>query len=338
MDAKITKTRLSRMLSYDWLKIVGAIAGFILVWSLIFTMTATRITPAQQFHVLNYVGNYSWSTSFGNFYKGAKEELSYEVMEIHSEDLSTNEDYLTTLMEARLATYEADVMFVADIDDPDTAYEDATTGETLYKHTYLETFIVRYGSYLYNLSDPTVDETSYFKQMENYLNLYYKGDWTNAENLNEAQVEKDFRARVKKNKDKRYKKESQILAGIEKDIGRIEKYRDGLEKFYQYVKDGYIAYNPIEFTYERKDNTPLEYKGKGYTLNICPNEKMEALKDYVGYYKTETDEEGNEMPVKRAENMNVAFFDAGKEMEEGFQYENVLFINYVVEQCIEEEK
>ena len=60
MDAKITKTRLSRLLSYDWLKIVGVIAGVILVWSLIFTMTATRITPAQQFHVLNYVGNYSW--------------------------------------------------------------------------------------------------------------------------------------------------------------------------------------------------------------------------------------------------------------------------------------
>ena len=27
MDAKITKTRLSRLLSYDWLKIVGVIAG-----------------------------------------------------------------------------------------------------------------------------------------------------------------------------------------------------------------------------------------------------------------------------------------------------------------------
>ena len=79
--------------------------------------------------MLNYVGNYSFGDSFQKMYKGAKDELSYEVMELHSEDLSANKQYLTTLMEARLATYEADVMFVADIDDPDTDYKDEK-GET----------------------------------------------------------------------------------------------------------------------------------------------------------------------------------------------------------------
>ena len=334
MDAKITKTRLGRLLSYDWLKIVGVIAAVILVWSLIFTMTATRITPAQQFHVLNYVGNYSFGDSFQKMYKGAKDELSYEVMELHSEDLSANKQYLTTLMEARLATYEADVMFVADIDDPDTDYKDEK-GETQYKHTYLETFIMRYRYSLYNLSDPTVDENSYFKKMETYLNLYYKGDWTNEDNLSKEVVEKDFRARVKKNKDKRYKTEKQILAGIEKDIERIEKYRDGLATFYENVKNGYIAYNHVEFTYESgEDVTTIN----GYTLNLCPNESMKNLKDYVSYPVVEIDESGNKTSVKSAENMNVAFFNAGKEMEQGFQYENVLFINYLVEQCLSASK
>ena len=335
MDAKITKTRLSRMLSYDWLKIVGVIAALILVWSLIFTMTATRITPAQQFHVLNYAGNYSFGNSFYKMYEGAEDALSYEVIELHSEDLSANEQHLTTLMEARLATYEADVMFVADIADPDTDYED-DKGETQYKHTYLETFIMRYRYRLYNLADPTVDEDSYFKKMENYLNVYYKGDWTKQDNLNEEMVEKDFRARVKKNKDKRYKTEKQIQAGIEKDIQRIEMYRDGLEKFYENVEKGYIAYNPVDFTYDRGEET-TQYKGT-FSLNICPNEKMSKLKEYVSYPIVETDEDGRETYVKSATNMNVAFFDAGKEMEPGFQYENVLFINYLVEQCITEEK
>ena len=59
MDAKITKLRLSRMLSYDWLKIIGAAAAVIIVWVLIFTMTATRITSAQTFTVHNYLGNIS---------------------------------------------------------------------------------------------------------------------------------------------------------------------------------------------------------------------------------------------------------------------------------------
>ena len=336
MDAKITKTRLSRMLSYDWLKIVGSIAVFILVWSLIFTMTATRITPAQQFHVLNYAGNYTFGDSFYAMYSGAESALSYEVMEYHSEDLAANKEYLTTLMEARLATYEVDVMFVSELADPDTDYEDEN-GETQYKHTYLETFIVRYGYNLHKLSDPTVDESSYFRKMEVYLNSYYSGDWTKAEKFNGKQVDIDFRARVKENKDKRYKTEKQILAGIEQDIERIKLYRDGLEKFYEYVEKGYIAYNSVDFTYERGDES-MQYKG-GYTLNICPDEtKMGKLKDYVCYPLVETDEDGHETYVKSALNMNVAFFDAGKHMEEGFQYENVLFINYLVEQCIAEGK
>ena len=50
------------------------------------------------------------------------------------------------------------------------------------------------------------------------------------------------------------------------------------------------------------------------------------------------DEDGNEKHIKRADNMNVAFFDAGKKMEEGFEYENVLFINYLVESCISEQE
>ena len=59
MDAKITKERLNRILSYDWLKIVGLAVVAIIVWTLVFTTSATRITPAQQFTVINYFGNVS---------------------------------------------------------------------------------------------------------------------------------------------------------------------------------------------------------------------------------------------------------------------------------------
>ena len=45
MDAKITKKRLNILLSYDWIKIILLAVAAILVWSLIFTMTATRVTP-----------------------------------------------------------------------------------------------------------------------------------------------------------------------------------------------------------------------------------------------------------------------------------------------------
>ena len=64
------------MLSYDWLKIVGTAAAVIIVWVLIFTMTATRITPAQTFTVANYLGNNSLST---NFNKSINSAFSSEV-------------------------------------------------------------------------------------------------------------------------------------------------------------------------------------------------------------------------------------------------------------------
>ena len=56
MDAKITKTRLEQMLSYDWIKIVAVALAAILAWSLVFTMSATRITTTQQFVIMNYPG------------------------------------------------------------------------------------------------------------------------------------------------------------------------------------------------------------------------------------------------------------------------------------------
>ena len=83
MDAKITKLRLNRMLSYDWLKIVGTAAAVIVAWVLIFTMTATRITSAQTFTVANYVGNNSLSTGFTKSFNTAYADgvFSGEVIE-----------------------------------------------------------------------------------------------------------------------------------------------------------------------------------------------------------------------------------------------------------------
>jgi hypothetical protein len=282
------------------------------------------------------VGNYSFGDSFQKMYKGAKDELSYEVMELHSEDLSANKQYLTTLMEARLATYEADVMFVADIDDPDTDYKDEK-GETQYKHTYLETFIMRYRYSLYNLSDPTVDENSYFKKMETYLNIYYKGDWTNEDNLSKEVVEKDFRARVKK--DKRYKKESQLKKGVQDDIERIEKYAEALEKFYWYEEQGVVSRAAVAF--EKED----ESKEYNYAINLCPqkglDEKgnayypMEKLSSIVSYQEEITYEEEGQTVTKdlpTAKDMNVCLFNF-KGVTKGFEYESLLYVVYLIDNC-----
>jgi hypothetical protein len=146
MDAKITKKRVSHMLSYDWLKIIGACVVAIVIWTLVFTTSATRITPAQQLSVFSYKGNIlgsKFSTSFqATLNKGV---FSHEVLELTTNDLDMANEYMHTVLEARLATDEGDVIFVADAPDESTATE--VDGKTQYM-TYLESFV---GSWYYKL-------------------------------------------------------------------------------------------------------------------------------------------------------------------------------------------
>lgn len=339
MDAKITKKRLSRMLSYDWLKIIGVAAALIFVWVLVFTTTATRITPAQQFTAMNYVGNVTWTgtNKFHTLYNKAFNDgvFSYEVIETTVNDLTVAKDYVATLLDTRLATDEGDIMFIADANDPSTETKDAE-GNTQYD-SYLEGFLRKYRYQLFSL-DPESDK-SYFKQMEKYLDQYYGevGGWKNPDNVDEKKIERDFRARIKG--DKRYKTEKSRVQGVKDDIARIQKYRDALEKFYQFVEEGYITFTKT--SYGEGENA---FEGI-YSINICPetladgkpNETVGGtLYDYVGYRENYTDEDsGKTGTVLTAKNMNVVFFDLDG-VEEGFQYESLLFVNYLLETCIAE--
>ena len=211
MDAKITKLRLSRMLSYDWLKIIGTALALIVVWAFVFNLTATAITPAQKFGVCNYLGNVQYPSGFQTSYTQAYNDniFSGEVLELKSTDLPASLDVAADVLQARLAMEEVDVMFVSQQPDVNTAYTvegtDSTTGEktteTKYRNTYLETFLA---NFRFNLHDLSLDgEKSFFKQMENYLNQYYTNGYEDANSLNEEKVEEDFLARIQRTKDKR---------------------------------------------------------------------------------------------------------------------------------------
>lgn len=334
MDAKITKQRLGRMLSYDWIKIALFAAVAIIVWSLVFTMTATRITPAQQFSVFNYAGN-TVGTKFHDSYENAFRDgvFSHEVLEVNCNDLSTSNEYLNTVLEARLTTDEGDVIFLADADNPDTEYEE--NGEKKYD-SYLYSFVSHWGYYLMDL-DPQ-SEKGYFRQMEMYLARYYTDGYKNPESLDTARVEADFRARIKQNKDKRYKNEQQIQKGVQGDIERIQKYRDALDKFLNvYVAKGYVSFTKTEVPNGEKEGEML-FSGI-YSINLCPNvETMGGLKDIVSYRETYVDEaDGLEKIRVTAENMNIALFDL-KGVEAGFEYESLLYVNYVIESVCTELK
>ena len=334
MDAKITKKRLGHMLSYDWVSIIIWAVVAIVVWSLIFTMTATRITPAQQFTVYNYLGNVSFmNTDFYDVYSKAYTDgkFSAEVLELDEFDLPSQEEVASTLLEGHLGTNNGDLVFAANIaNESSDAYKDPVTEEEKH-YTYLEEFLRAYRHYLFNLD---VDaENGFFKRMESYLNIYFDGGYENG-TLNKVKAEADFRARIQANKDKRYKKEEQILVGLEEDYERLEKYRDALVEFYGYLDAGYVR---PEKTQIRDTQDPSKIVSEGYyTLNLCPatdangNENpMKKLSKTLAYATTYVDAQGEEQPTTSAVDMHVGIFNLG-EVESGYEYEGLLFINELI--------
>ena len=322
MDAKITKKRLGHMLSYDWLKIAAVIVAVIFAWSLVFTTTATRITAAQQFTVMNYQTNMGLDRKgFTDSYQKAFTSgvFSHEVLELTQVDLTISNEYSSTILQTRVSTSEGDVLMIPNLPDKNTAYE--KDGQTHYD-SHLQVFLRGYGYALYNL-DPTAED-GFFKQMEAYVGGYY----TNGQ-LNEEKVEQDFLARIKKNKDKRYKKQAQIDAGIKADKERIQKYAEALTEFYGYLNAGLVSFTNVQAV-DRGNGDKVMFEGQ-YYLNLCPDTStMGGLSEIFGYQTEVVNEEtGEKQSVITAKDMHVAFFKF-KDVEEGFAYESLLYVNYLI--------
>ncbi len=349
MDAKITKTRLSRMLSYDWFKIVLCALALIFAWMLIFTMTATRVLPSQEFRVANYIGNRSFGEDFYKSLNRAEDDgaFSGETLEIGSLDLPANGSEASTLLEARVTTKELDVMFVSMQNDRRTAYtEKNDEGEKVekYYYTYLQSFLNGYFYRVHNVKE-------YLSDLEAYLLPYYSNDETFQDaNLNEELVEKEFRARVKRMKDKRYKTSKQIKKGIQIEKERIVSYRDALLRYRELESLGYLKIEKTELIRDEKKGEDVFKENGYYSINLCPEELKEKgeeyanyvskLANYVSYDNVEekTNEESGEtekVTVPSALNMNICFFDLNGK-EEAYSYEGLVYLTDFVDRVIED--
>ena len=331
MDAKITKQRLSRLLSYDWIKIIGIAVGIIIVWSLIFTMTATRITPAQQFTVFNHYANVSFDySSFYDTYDTTIERnvFSYEILETDVIDLATSGDDWYTLCDTRFATGQGDLMFIPNIPDADTAItttDDAGETTTTYTLTYPESFLNRYVTFIISWDE-------YLEDGKAYLISYYGEDYANGE-LNKAKAERDFRSRIKKNKDKRFKREAQIEKGIEEEYERLEKYRDAFVQF-----ESYLASDTVRLEYvalkDEQGETMVDEQGNvlcegNYVLNLSPDGKNSNLTNTACYSKLL--EDGTR--ISCSDNMSVMLFLL-PDMDDDFLCEVLLYLNTVIESSL----
>lgn len=337
MDAKITKKRLGHLLSYDWIKMLLAVVAAIVIWSLVFTTSATSITSTQRFVVCNYLDVY-----FGDKVS-IQDRYSHEILEAECVDqMRGGEDMFGQIFQGNLAIGEGDVMMVSgspmgrtpkkDENGNEIKDEQGNVLEYEYEATYLEGAVAGY-SYQFSRLDDSEYGKGYFTQMREYLARFYTqtgelqtktyGEVSLAkasfakESLNKRRVEEEFRARIQKNKDKRYKKESKIQEALLEEYARIEMYLEAYDTFFTHLNNGVISLTYVKIERE-------EYTIEGaYGINLCPNEKtMGNLKEQFYY----VDFDG----VVTAKNMNAVFMNLDG-LDANYQYENLLFLNELIQ-------
>lgn len=256
MDAHISKKRIGHMLSYDWIKIIAIAAAAIIVWSLLFTMFATRATIGQTFYFyyfndMELKNNEKLNTLD---YLKEKNALSYDVLEFTQGSFS-DDSQTSQAMAAWFSAKQGDILWVSDV-KPEPEKE----GEETFSR--LQQFATSYYSILAPLGEDYVDDDGkivkedYLKTCEKYLAQFYTdGDFREG-NLDAGAVENSFRTRMKK--DKRYKTEAQIAEGIKDETARIENLRDSYLNVQKALEVGVLSIRETKIWQDKNNDNNVD--------------------------------------------------------------------------------
>jgi hypothetical protein len=298
MDARITKQRLANMLSYDWLKIIGAIALAAVVFCVFFMMIATRATAGQTFYVYAYSGLAEGAefSRLGDDLK-ARNVFAYDILDTGSETFSKN-GYGNSVFMARRSTGEGRVMFV---DDVRTESEDGKVSSTLLS------FIEGEGTEQENFSI-FLDPQAFLNDCENYLKNFFGEDLS--EELNTEKARSAFMAR--NGKDKRYRTSAKKEAGVLQESERLKKLKDDFLAVKEAVRESLLSY--VTYT---------GYGDKTHTLGFSMRQ-INKITSLV-YYTAE--EDGKK--VQKKDDLVLCLFDNGTR-EGDLKYETVNFLAYLL--------
>lgn len=300
MDARITKQRLANMLSYDWLKIIGAIALAAALFCVFFVMIATRATDGQTFYVYAYDG-LTAGADFNRLDEDLKNKnvFAYDILDIGCETFKADKIYGTAAFTARRSAGEGRVMFIDDVREED---KDGKVSSTLL-------------SFLDN-ADTEHEKFSFFLNPEDFLNdckaylqSFFGEDLT--EELNAEKAREAFMAR--NGKDKRYRSAAKKEAGVLQEEERLKKLKNDFVSVKEAVEN-----KTLDFA------TYTGFEGKVHTVGFS----MKSLNKITSLvYYTAEDEDGKKVQAK--DDVVLCIFDNGKR-EGDLKYETVNFLAYLL--------
>ena len=213
MDNKITKSRFSSFIAYEWIKIIVVILVAVFFWEFMFAFTGVRLSHGQQFKVLydEYLSSdYEKDIIYATIENKA---FSYDVIDLGSEFMYPG---LDNIIDTRYQTFDGDVVV--------TSHKELVTDE---KVKYHRTYSIIDAYNVWSFEKALKDGESYLKgllkkEFANDVQKVYDYD-----NLDPAKIENLFRTRMKK--DNRFRSESQKKEGIKLEKQRIQKICENLK-------------------------------------------------------------------------------------------------------------
>lgn len=219
------------MLSYEWVKIILLILAGVVVWSLAFTMLATRATVGEQFVLVVYENVYTQNQNKNNeLLQEMKEKgvFSYDVLKTSVNPITSAGQYSASYMlSLRTTTQEGDVMLISDgrlakvlAGESGSGLESGVDSSSQ-KDPYDEIQSAVNARYFYDLNDFLQDAKDYCLTVGGgFITPNADGSYT----VNKDRIADYFRqVRMKSagNYRKTFRTEEQIKGAIELEIKRV---------------------------------------------------------------------------------------------------------------------
>ena len=321
MDNKVTKSRLSNFLSYEWIVMIILVVAVIFAWEFIYTVSGVRLSVGQQFKYY-YDQNIS-TTGMDDFYNliVEKNTFSYDVLEFNREGLTAENNVLSI----RLSIQEGDAIFTDNVRREDS--EEDTVG-----YSRAEEVADAFNMY-------TLD--ALLSDAETYLSQFLVDGQTEIkkENLDKTKIESYFLARMKK--DNRFRKEDQKKQGVLYETARLEKLCDEVADFKTVLNygDDAIFYRYTKYT-QSKNRATKEDSKKDY--EFLYNREIENGRENARYGinvgalpvgdKTQPSKFVKVAGAADASNVVLMVFNFRNEQPD-LQFETISFINTLVREC-----
>ncbi len=334
MDNRLTKKRLSDLLSYDWIFMIVVCIVSIIGWELFYDFGAVKLTAGQNF---KYYFDYTISPSGNNELRlelAEKETFSYDVLKLSSEAI--NQDY--NVLKDRLSIREGDIIFTDAVGIKD--YNDALAkGETPEKRVRAYSLIDTV-DYKVASIDVMIENAKKYLQDKVFIDgvdIQTAFDSYDRAKIDDDKVRELFLNR--NGKDNRFRSQSAKNQGILLEIERIEKLYQNVVFMQAFIdnpanSDAIIRYTRFSQVHEFTKGTASKYQdwieqeinagreNDVYGINLG---KIKGGKNITNFMQYKLGEELNDIIILAFEFTSY---------QPHLQYESLSFICTMIKACM----